>query len=140
MIRKCCESDLDMILEIWLDCNRRAHSFIDSSYWEEHVRPVRDMISRATVFIFEDKGRINGFIGLMDGTIAGLFVRWDRQSRGIGQQLLSFVKKQYDTLLLQVYQMNKRAVKFYLREGFIVQKEQIDEATGKKEYVMVWKR
>lgn len=40
---------------------------------------------------------------------------------------------------MSVYQKNARAVKFYLREGFVVQREGRDENTGEAEYEMVWK-
>ena len=34
----------------------------------------------------------------------------------------------------------KRAISFYQREGFIIQCEGLDEATGEKEYTMLWKQ
>lgn len=33
---------------------------------------------------------------------------------------------------------NTRAISFYQREGFEIQNSGLDEATGEKEYVMVW--
>ncbi len=44
------------------------------------------------------------------------------------------------SLRLNVYQKNARAISFYQREGFIIQCEGLDEATGEKEYIMLWKR
>ena len=41
---------------------------------------------------------------------------------------------------LNVYQKNARAISFYQREGFIIQCEGLDEATGEKEYTMLWKQ
>ena len=41
---------------------------------------------------------------------------------------------------LNVYQKNARAISFYQREGVIVQCEGLDEATGEKEYTMLWKQ
>ena len=41
---------------------------------------------------------------------------------------------------LNVYQKNARAISFYQREGFIIQCEDLDEATGEKEYTMLWKQ
>ena len=43
-------------------------------------------------------------------------------------------------LQLNVYQKNARAISFYQREGFIIQCEDLDEATGEKEYTMLWKQ
>ena len=44
------------------------------------------------------------------------------------------------SLQLNVYQKNARAISFYQREGFIIQCEGLDEATGEKEYTMLWKQ
>ena len=42
--------------------------------------------------------------------------------------------------MINVYQKNARAISFYQREGFIIQCEGLDEATGEKEYAMLWKQ
>ena len=44
------------------------------------------------------------------------------------------------SIRLNVYQKNARAISFYQREGFIIQCEGLDEATGEKEYTMLWKQ
>ena len=46
--------------------------------------------------------------------------------------------KSIDELFLNVYQKNTRAISFYQREGFEILREDLDEVTGEKEYVMVW--
>ena len=55
------------------------------------------------------------------------------QSCGIGKLLLDYIKDKKVRLQLNVYQKNARAISFYQREGFIVQCEGLDEATGEKE-------
>ena len=54
------------------------------------------------------------------------------QSCGIGKLLLDYVKDKKVSLRLNVYQKNARAISFYQREGFIIQCEGLDEATGEK--------
>lgn len=44
--------------------------------------------SEVCVYEDEDKGKIQGFIGMNDNYIAGIFVCTDVQSCGIGKQLL----------------------------------------------------
>ncbi|BBB47904.1 acetyltransferase [Pelolinea submarina] len=102
---------------------------------------VRDVLPKAQVFVYEDPQGIQGFVGLdHDGAIAGIFVREDKQSRGIGKALLDTCKRLYPTLSLNVYLKNQRAIDFYLREGFVVKKVQIDKNTAEMEYSMVWKK
>lgn len=76
--------------------------------------------------------RIEGFIGLTDNYIAGLFVKEDVQSMGIGKQLLNYVKGIKSDMRLNVYNKNVRAIKFYQREQFMIQSENIDNNTGEK--------
>lgn len=139
MVRNYKSSDLDIILQIWLDSNRRAHHFIPVSYWEGNLDAVRDMLPQAELYVYEgDEGEIQGFIGLMDDYIAGIFVRWDVQSKGIGKHLLDDVKLRKHGLTLHVYQKNQRAVSFYQREGFKVKSEGTDSDTGERELLMIW--
>ena len=59
---------------------------------------------------------------------------------GIGKLLLDYIKDKKESLQLNVYQKNARAISFYKKEGFIIQCEGLDEATGEKEYTMLWKQ
>lgn len=138
MIRDFKAQDIDSIMELWLKANNSAHSFIDEEYWTSNFDTVKKMMPNATIYIYTEKDIIQGFIGLIDGYIAGIFVSNKMQSKGIGSKLLNYAKANYDTLCLMVYKKNDRAVHFYLREGFYVSNEQIDENTGEFELSMHW--
>ena len=90
--------------------------------------------------MYENDCQIEGFIGLNDEYVEGIFVRDEMQSQGIGKLLLNFVKEKKTKLYLNVYQKNTHAIRFYQREGFEIQREGLDEVTGEKDYVMVWQR
>ena len=68
----------------------------------------------------------------------GIFVSDEMQSCGIGKLLLDYIKNKKVRLRLNVYQKNARALSFYQREGFDIQCEGLDDATGEKEYTMLW--
>ncbi len=142
MIRKLQETDIKRVADIWFDTNMKAHNFIPAQYWKDNFEAVKEMISQAEVYVYEDKNknRIQGFVGLSDDYIAGIFVWDEAQSSGIGKQLLDFVKGIKKQLGLSVYQKNTRAIKFYQRENFEIQWENTDENTGEKEYFMIWKQ
>lgn len=142
MIRKFQETDTDAVTRIWLESNMEAHDFIPAAYWKEHFTHVGEMLPRAEVYVLEERklSGILGFIGLDQDHIEGIFVRKEARSQGKGKQLLDFVKEIHSGLTLHVYRKNHRAVGFYRREGFTVQKEDIDPATGEAEYVMEWKK
>ncbi len=139
MIRKLQSTDTEQVMQIWMNGNEDAHPFIPKEYWESNFEMVKEQILQTQVFVCEIGGKVQGFIGIVDGYIAGIFVDKNHRSLGIGKQLLDYAKSRYRTLSLGVYRKNHRAVAFYLREGFSVLSEQFDEATGETEYTMVWK-
>lgn len=140
MIRPFQESDLDTVMQIWMEGNCQAHSFIPGEYWRSNEASVRSQIAGAKVYVYEEDGQILGFVGAWEEDIAGIFVDQGHRSGGIGRSLLDFMKEKHGALTLEVYQRNTDAVRFYLREGFQIVAERVDESTGEAEYVMGWKR
>ncbi len=138
MIRKFEMSELNRVMDIWLETNVKAHDFIDRSYWESNYELVKEMLPDSELFVYEQNYTIQGFVGLVEQYIAGIFVNAGSQSKGIGKALLDYVKETHSELSLHVYKKNTRAVDFYLREGFDVESEQVDENTGEMELVMNW--
>ena len=138
MIRKLQKADINRVADIWLKTNLKAHFFIPEQYWISNYEFVKEMLPQAEVYVYEDDKMIQGFIGVSDEYIEGIFVSDEMQSRGIGKMLLDYIKDKKDRLQLKVYQKNVRAMSFYQREGFTIQSEEMDEFTGEKEYVMNW--
>lgn len=142
MIRKMEETDISDVLQIWLETNIRAHNFIEKEYWTGNYEMVKQILPEAEVYVYEDEknGQIAGFIGMNNQYVEGLFVKESAQSRGIGKQLLDHAKSRKTELRLGVYQKNVRAMRFYLRENFLIQTEEMDEDTNEKEYIMRWEK
>ena len=138
MIRKLQKVDINRVADIWLKTNLKAHFFIPEQYWISNYEFVKEMLPQAEVYVYEDDKMIQGFIGINDEYIEGIFVSDEMQSRGIGKMLLDYIKDKKDKLQLKVYQKNVREMSFYQREGFTIQSEEMDEFTGEKEYVMNW--
>lgn len=141
MIRKLQKTDIDTVSQIWLDANRDAHDFIPAEYWENNFLPVKEMLLQAEVYVYIDecKNEIEGFVGMDQEYIAGIFVRKEVRSEGIGKALLDFVKEKKQELTLNVYRKNERAVRFYEREEFQIIDRTVDKSTDEKEYLMKWK-
>lgn len=140
MIRELRKVDINKVAEIWLDTNIKTHYFISVQYWKSNFELVKELLLQATVYVYEDKQEIQGFIGLSNEYIEGIFVSAEMQSQGIGKILLNYVKGKRNKLILNVYQKNTRAISFYQREGFEIQYSGLDEATGEKDYVMAWQQ
>lgn len=140
MIRKLRKADINSVAEIWLDANRKAHAFIPASYWERNFASVKEKLPQAEVYVYETDQGIQGFLGLSGEYIEGLFVSEEAQAHGIGKCLLDDAKDRKPALRLNVYQKNMRAIRFYQREGFQIQREGLDAATGEPDYEMLWQR
>ena len=140
MIRELRKVDINKVAEIWLDTNIKTHYFISAQYWQNNFELVKELLLQATVYVYEHNQEIQGFIGLNDEYVEGIFVSDEMQSQGIGKALLNYAKDKRSKLLLNVYQKNTRAISFYQREGFEIQYSGLDEATGEKDYVMAWQQ
>ena len=79
------EKDISDVLQIWLETNIKAHSFIDKEYWIGNYEMVKQILPEAEVYVYEDEknGQIAGFIGINDQYVEGLFVKETVQSNGI---------------------------------------------------------
>ena len=142
MIRKFESRDLDAVMQIWLHGNLDAHAFIPADFWMDHFEMVRDILPQAELYVHENEAtrQIDGFIGLSESHIEGIFVAKSARSKGIGKALLEYAKSRKPRLTLSVYQKNERAIAFYRREKFVVQSEGIDEDTNEAEIQMFWTR
>lgn len=140
MLRDLKKSDRNRVADIWLDTNLKAHYFIPAEYWKSNFELVKEMLLQAEVYVYENDQKIQGFVGVNDEYIEGIFVTDEMQSQGIGKILLNYVKSKKNKLLLNVYQKNTRAISFYEREEFKIRESGLDEATGEKDYVMEWKK
>lgn len=140
MIEELNKKDINQIMNIWLKENKSTHYYIPEEYWDNHFEDVKKEILKAKIYVYKEKEEICGFIGLSSTYIAGIFVKKEKQSMGIGSKLIEYCKSKYPELMLKVYVKNKRAVAFYERKEFKIIEEEIDEETNEKEYVMEWKK
>lgn len=138
MIREFKQSDLQDVLSIWLESNLQSHPFIPASYWTDNLQFMTDVLPQSEVYVYELDMEIIAFVGLQGNYIAGLFVRQDFRSKGIGHELIACLQNTHDDLTLCVYEKNKRAVKFYRENGFRIKSEKREDVNNENEYVMHW--
>lgn len=91
MIRELRKTDINIVADIWLDTNIKAHYFIRAQYWKGNLELVKELLLQATVYVYEDNYEIQGFIGMNGEYIEGIFVSEAMQSQGIGKILLNYV-------------------------------------------------
>jgi GNAT superfamily N-acetyltransferase len=64
------------------------------------------------------KGSVDGFCAFRPGWVDHLYIRPDRQGRGLGRALMGRAMAANDRLSLWVFQRNRPAIAFYERLGF----------------------
>ncbi|MCD7872609.1 MAG: GNAT family N-acetyltransferase [Clostridiales bacterium] len=137
MIRKFEKGDLKAVSEIWLSSNTQAHSFIPKAYWKNNLPVLKKGILNSESYVYETDGVVRGFIGINGDFIQGIFVDEAFRNRGIGKKLLNCAENMHAQLFLKVYEKNKKAYDFYVKNGFSVLSAQIDKETGFSEFVML---
>lgn len=136
------KKDIDEVMKIWVESTIKSHDFIDENYWIESQEIVRNKyIPISKTYIYKEGNIIKGFISILNNNfIGGLFVANNSQGQGIGKALIDTVKNELNSLTLNVFKENVRALKFYKKEGFEIVSESIDSATLKEEILMKWRR
>ncbi|MFU0790621.1 N-acetyltransferase [Virgibacillus proomii] len=133
--------ELDRLVNIWYEGSLLAHDFIEQNYWKSQQKAMRETyLPMAETYVITEENKVVGFISMVDNYLAALFVDYQYQGKGYGKRLLHFIKEKREQIDLKVYQKNKRAVSFYLKNGFELCEELFDELTVEKEFLMKWKR
>ena len=88
MIRKYVDGDIDAVMQIWLNTNIQAHCFISPDYYKSNFDAVKEMLPLAEIYVHEigNTNQIDGFIGLNNDCIEGIFIKEVAQSKGAGMQ------------------------------------------------------
>lgn len=122
------DKDYPRLLVIWENSVRATHYFLK----EQDILSIRPFVLKSfpavKLFVFKnDKGNINGFIGVADNKIEMLFIDSDCRGKGIGKKLVTYAIDNLNATKLDVNEQNPQAVEFYKHVGFkIVGRSQLD--------------
>lgn len=140
MIRKFENTDIDAVMQIWQNENIKTHNFIPKEYWESNYEYVKKLLPNSEIYVYIENDKIEGFIGINEDYIEGIFVNSNYQNKEIGTALLNKAKEAKEELTLNVYEKNRKAIKFYEKNGFKIVKEAVDKETNEKEFRMIWNK
>lgn len=125
---------------LWLEANLEAHPFVPEAYWRAYLSRLPEALAGAETLGYFREGRLLGFVGLRGDFVEGLFVRRGARSQGIGHTLLAAVRKRHEALETSAFRKNAVAVRFWLREGFAVVREEGDAEVGESVLALRWRR
>lgn len=119
-IRTVIDADLERLAEIWEASVRATHGFLTEADIADLRPKVRhDYLPAVTLRAWRDeRGNLQGFVGVLAGKIEMLFVAPESHGRGIGRDLLRHAVERLGASAVDVNEQNPRALGFYQRMGF----------------------
>jgi putative acetyltransferase len=131
VIREYEAGDLDGLLEVWYEASRVAHPFLSEDFLDAERRAIPEQyLPIAETWVYEDGGRVVGFIALIGDVVGAIFVAPERHGRGIGRALMDHARASRDHLDVEVFKANAIGRAFYDAYGFEVVGERMHEETG----------
>lgn len=131
MIRRYKAQDQEEVVAVWLATSVSAHPFIDPTIWQVHADDLRGKyLPAADTWVWEEAGKIVGFLSLMGSYVGGLFILPEWQGRGIGGRFIELAKQEHGYLTVGVYHKNEKAKRFYAYCGFRYESEEVQPETG----------
>ncbi|MGB4281847.1 MAG: GNAT family N-acetyltransferase, partial [Methanosarcina thermophila] len=80
MIRSYSKTDLEEMVRIWYESSVTAHSFVPVSFWASQKNAMKETyLPLAENFVFEENGKLAGFISLAGERICALFIAPEMQ-------------------------------------------------------------
>ena len=131
VIRKYNADDLAGLLDVWYDASKVAHPFLTRDFLERERRNViQEHLPIAETWVFEEEGRVVGFIALIGNEVGGIFVTPERHGQGIGRALTDHATASRSHLDVEVFEANESGRGFYDAYGFEVVGTGVHEETG----------
>lgn len=140
MIKPMNKSETYEVMDLWLRTATRSHDFVEPDFWKTHYDYVKEKyIDDKEVFVYTEGDKIVGFTVVgADNEIGGLFVDPDYQNKGIGKELIDFLKSEYPLLHVKVYAKNRKALAFSVRLGFVIDGAIKHRHNEEVMYTMIW--
>ncbi len=139
IVRRFENTDMERVLDIWLEASLKAHHFVSADFWRGQVENMRNIYLPASeLYVIESQGQIAGFYALHGNVLAAIFVSTVQQGKGLGATMIDDAKSHREELLLNVYKQNTAAYGFYQSQGFLAIGEEIDEHNGEPSHLMRW--
>src|SRR5699024_12334424 len=89
-------------------------------------------IPMSETHVLTNQTKIIGFISMVEGYLAALFIDVAYQNNGAGKELLNFEKRRRNKIRVKEYKENLSAVRSYEKNGFIIKEELTVQQTNKQ--------
>ena len=135
IIRPALPHEYDEVARVWMESWVSTGLAEASNFLLANLRArVRHEIEHGwSLFIADDDGAFAAMLALHlpEKYLDQLFVAPEYQGRSLGRTLLAFTRQQLpEEIYLRCVRKNEKAWRWYEREGFVFEKEQIEPMTG----------
>lgn len=142
-IRQYTETDKQAVLEIYAAAEQSSKPILTEEVQSEQRKSLEDSLKQNTedLFLLEVDGQVIGFASFLPQTVAmsGFYIHPVSQGRGEGRYLIEYLQSQKSQIKLAVYKDNRKAVRFYKKNGFLKERQRKDNSSAKVYVEMVWK-
>jgi putative acetyltransferase len=135
--------DEDAAIALWQQTWQLAYPSIDFAarveWWRERWRS--ELVPKAAIIVAEETGTLIGFVTIdASGYLDQLVVAPDRWGSALATILVDEAKRRSpDGVTLKVNADNFRAIRFYERNGFVHEGEDVNPASKRRVLKMAWK-
>lgn len=134
-IRPARADEYDEVARIWMDSwvSTGLEKASDSLLARLRTRIPIEVAKGWSLFVADDDGSLAAMLALHLPTLYldQLFVAPEHQGNHLGRELLAFTRQQLPAeIFLRCVRENEKAWRWYEREGFVFEKEQIEPMTG----------
>jgi GNAT superfamily N-acetyltransferase len=144
-IRPALPYEYDAIARVWMDSwastgIEQASNFLLTKLC---ARIPLEVEKGWSLFVADDDGKLAAMLALHLPKLYldQLFVAPEYQGKDLGRQLLAFTRQQLpDEIELRCVRENEKAWRWYEREGFVHEKEQVEPVTGFVMKYYRWKK
>lgn len=134
MLRQFTDEDLNELLDVWYRASLVAHPFLSEEFLQVERRQIAEhWLPMAETTVFEDEGRVVGFLALIGSEVGAIFVDPDCQGRGVGRALMDSARDRRPFLELNVFEANSIGRRFYDAYGFEFVDRHMHDASGQPE-------
>jgi len=145
IIRSARPEEYDEVARLWMNSWVSTGLEQASNFLLANLRArVRHEIEKGwSLFVADDHGVLAAMLALNlpENYLDQLFVAPGYQGKDLGRRLLAFTRQQLpDEIWLRCVRENEKAWRWYEREGFVIEKEQVEPTTGRMMKYYRWRK
>ncbi|MCK1517941.1 GNAT family N-acetyltransferase [Bradyrhizobium sp. 190] len=144
-IRPARSDEYDKVARVWMDSwvSTGLEDASDSLLEKLRARVPMEVEKGWSLYVADDNDALAAMLALHlpDRYLDQLFVAPEYQGNSLGRQLLAFTRRHLpNEIWLRCVRENEKAWRWYEREGFVFEKEQIEPMTGRMMKYYRWKK